>query len=107
MDHISAPELAGWLNDPARPAPQLIDVREPWEFDTCHITSATPLPMRDSPARLAEIDPGRAVVCICHHGMRSLQVANFLHNKGYANLYNLTGGMHAWAVQVDPGMATY
>ena len=107
MQHLSAPELAQWLTDDARPRPVLLDVREPWEFQTCHIDGAAAMPMRTVPARLAELDPDLPVVCICHHGARSMQVANFLEQNGFADVSNLTGGVHAWALQVDPTMPTY
>jgi rhodanese-related sulfurtransferase len=107
MQHLSAPELAQWLSDTARPKPVLLDVREPWEYQTCHIDGATAMPMRTVPARLAELDPDLPVVCICHHGARSMQVANFLEQNGFADVTNLTGGVHAWALQVDNSMPTY
>jgi rhodanese-related sulfurtransferase len=65
------------------------------------------MPMRTVPARLAELDPDLPVVCICHHGARSMQVAGFLEQNGFADVSNLTGGVHAWALQVDPKMPTY
>lgn len=107
MQHLSAPELAQWLADDARAKPLLLDVREPWEFQTCHIAGAAAMPMRTVPARLAELDAGQPVVCICHHGARSMQVANFLEQNGFAEVINLTGGVHAWALQVDNSMPTY
>ena len=107
MQHLSAPELARWLADDARAQPLLLDVREPWEFQTCHIAGAATMPMRTVPARLAELDPAQPVVCICHHGARSMQVASFLEQNGFADVTNLTGGVHAWALQVDNSMPTY
>ena len=107
MQHLSAPELAQWLADDARPRPLLLDVREPWEYQTCHIDGAAAMPMRTVPARLAELDPDLPVVCICHHGARSMQVASFLEQNGFADVSNLTGGVHAWALQVDNTMPTY
>ena len=107
MQHLSAPELAQWLKDDTRPRPLLLDVREPWEFQTCHIDGAAAMPMRTVPARLAELDPDQPVVCICHHGARSMQVASFLEQNGFADVSNLTGGVHAWALQVDNNMPTY
>ncbi len=76
-------------------------------IETCHIDGASPMPMRTVPARLAELDPEQAVVCICHHGARSMQVAHFLEQNGFADVTNLTGGVHAWALQVDNKMPTY
>jgi len=107
MRHLSAPELAQWLADDARPQPLLLDVREPWEYQTCHIDGGIPMPMRTVPARLSELDQDRPVVCICHHGARSMQVAGFLEQNGFADVINLTGGVHAWALQVDNKMPTY
>ncbi|MGV3656065.1 MAG: rhodanese-like domain-containing protein, partial [Noviherbaspirillum sp.] len=74
MQQLTAPALAAWLADPARPKPLLLDVREPWEFATCHIDGATPIPMQTIPTRHPELDPDAPVVCICHHGARSMQV---------------------------------
>ncbi|MBK4733352.1 rhodanese-like domain-containing protein [Noviherbaspirillum pedocola] len=107
MRHLSAPELAQWLADAGRPQPLLLDVREPWEYTTCHIDGAQTMPMREVPARLNELDADAPVVCICHHGARSMQVAAFLEHHGFSDVTNLTGGVHAWALQVDPNMPTY
>lgn len=107
MNHLSAPELAAWLADPSRPRPLLLDVREPWEFQTCAIEGAMPMAMATVPARQQELDPEQPVVCICHHGARSMQVAAFLERAGFTDVSNLTGGVHGWALQVDPAMPTY
>jgi rhodanese-related sulfurtransferase len=107
MNQLSAPELAAWLADPARPRPVLLDVREPWEVALCSIAGSQAMPMQSVPARLQELDDEAEVVCICHHGMRSMQVAAFLERQGFTRVSNLTGGIHAWANQVDPAMATY
>jgi rhodanese-related sulfurtransferase len=107
MEHLTAPQLAAWIADPARPKPVLLDVREPWEFQTCHIDGALPIPMNTIPARQEELDPDAPIVCICHHGARSMQVAAFLERNGFTQVSNLTGGVHAWARQVDGAMPTY
>ena len=107
MQHLSAPELAARLADPAQEQPLLLDVRENWEFDTCHIAGSTQIPMHLIPIRAGEIDDDREIVCICHHGARSMQVAAFLERNGFDKVTNLTGGVHAWAVQVDPSMPKY
>ena len=107
MNHLTAPELAARLADPATPRPFLLDVREPWEFDTCKIEGATLIPMNTIPARLQELDEDAEIVCICHHGARSMSVAAYLERNGFANVTNLTGGVHAWAVQVDSTMPKY
>jgi rhodanese-related sulfurtransferase len=107
MQHITAPELAARLADPARPRPLLLDVRENWEYETCHIDGATLMPMHLVPIRVAELDDDQEIVCICHHGARSMQVAAFLERNGFSSITNLTGGIHAWAMQVDPSMPKY
>jgi rhodanese-related sulfurtransferase len=107
MQHLTAPELAAWLGDPTRARPLLLDVRENWEFETCHIEGSTQIAMNTIPARIEELDEDAEIVCICHHGMRSMQVAAFLERKGFGQVTNLTGGIHAWAVQVDGTMPTY
>lgn len=107
MQHISAPELAAWLGDSSRPRPLLLDVRENWEFETCRIEGSAPVPMNAIPARLQELDEDAEIVCICHHGARSMAVVSFLERNGFTSVSNLTGGLHAWAVQVDSTMPRY
>ena len=107
MRNLSPAELAAWLADPARPDPLLLDVREPWEFQTCRIEGARLVPMRELPARLAELDPDADIVAICHHGTRSMQVAYFLARQGFERVHNLAGGVDAWARSVDPAMPVY
>jgi rhodanese-related sulfurtransferase len=111
MQHLTARELAAWIADcqadPSRSKPVLLDVREPWEFETCHIEGAMLMPMQTVPARINELDDDAQIVCICHHGGRSMQVANFLERHGFTQTINLTGGVHAWAQQVDSSMPTY
>ena len=107
MTQITPPLLQQWLVDSARKAPLLLDVREPWEFQTCHIKGSTALPMNTVAARAQELDPEAETVVICHHGARSYQVAMFLERSGFSKLYNLQGGVNAWADQVDPAMPRY
>jgi rhodanese-related sulfurtransferase len=107
MNHLTAPELAAWLADTTRARPLLLDVRENWEFETCRIEGSTQIAMNTIPARIEELDDEAEIVCICHHGARSMQVAAFLERHGFEKVTNLTGGIHAWAVQVDPSMPTY
>lgn len=107
MKTLTAPELAAWLADDTRPKPVLVDVREPWEFQTCHIEGSVPIPMNSIPTRMVDLDEDAEIVCVCHHGTRSMQVAAYLERNGFSHVTNLTGGVHAWALQVDPGMPTY
>jgi rhodanese-related sulfurtransferase len=87
--------------------PTLLDVREPWEWDRCHLPNAILIPMRDLTARLNELDAAAETVVICHHGVRSYQVARYLESLGFANVINLSGGVAAWADEVDPAMPRY
>jgi len=107
MQQLSAPQLAEWLADQGRPAPLLLDVREPWEYELCHLPGSTHIPMQTIPARSNELAPDAEVVVICHHGVRSLQVAMFLERSGFDSVYNLMGGVAAWAQDVDPTMRRY
>jgi rhodanese-related sulfurtransferase len=95
------------MDDTTREAPFILDVREPWEYDICSIPGAQSLPMENIPARWRELPRERDIVVVCHHGMRSLQVAHFLAAQGYADVANLTGGIDAWSRTVDPTVPTY
>lgn len=107
MKQITPAELAAWLGDKGRAAPQLVDVREPWEFQRCAIAGSKHIPIGEITRRAGEVDPQRDVVVICHHGARSMQVAMFLERNGYAKVHNLAGGVHSWAQSVDPSMPVY
>ena len=110
MQQLSVTDLAAWLADPARPRPLLLDVREAWEVQTAALPGITHVPMNEIPSRADEIAAtagDNAVVAICHHGARSMQVAAFLERAGFDKVTNLTGGIHGWALQIDAGMPTY
>jgi rhodanese-related sulfurtransferase len=107
MQNLSAPALAEWLADQSRTAPVVLDVREPWEIETAKIAGSMSIPMREIPARSEELDDEAPVVCVCHHGARSAQVAMFLESRGHKNVFNLQGGIDAWSRQVDPSVPTY
>src|ERR1051325_4714359 len=107
MKQVSPPELAAWLADAKREKPLLLDVREPWEFEKARIAGAQLIPMREVPGRVAEIDPEKDVVAICHHGGRSQQVAMFLEKSGFKKIHNLAGGVDAWSRTVDPTVPVY
>jgi rhodanese-related sulfurtransferase len=107
MNQINASQLKAWLDDAARDQPVLLDVREPWEYEKARIEGSRLVPMREVPARMAEIDEDKEVVAICHHGGRSMQVAMFLERQGFKSVHNLTGGIDAWSRTVDPSVPTY
>ena len=104
MQHFNPQQLADYLQ---HQQPVLLDVREPWEYEQCHIASSTLIPMGQIPARLDELDPDQTIILICHHGRRSQQVGYYLAQQGYSDLINLDGGVDAWAKELDPSMATY
>jgi len=107
MREITPAQLKAWLEDASRDKPVLLDVREPWEYQAARIEGSQLLPMREVPARAAEIDGDREVVAICHHGGRSMQVALFLEKQGFKRVHNLVGGIDAWSRNVDPAVPTY
>ena len=106
MKQLSPPELRAWLDDATRAKPVLLDVREGWEIEYCRIDGSSFIPMREV-QRWNELDPEAEIVVICHHGVRSYHVANFLEHQGFSAVYNLSGGVDGWARQVDPAMKTY
>ena len=107
VKNIAPAALADWLKDAARSRPVLLDVREPWEYQTAKLEDSKLVPLREIPARFGELDADAEIVVICHHGGRSLQAALFLDRQGFANVHNLAGGVDAWARQVDPAMPVY
>jgi rhodanese-related sulfurtransferase len=87
---------------------QLIDVREPMEFDYCQIAGSQLLPLGEVPRRADEIRSEGPVVLICHHGVRSAQALLYLEQRhGRTNLLNLKGGIDAWSLQVDATVPIY
>lgn len=87
--------------------PRLIDVRDPWEFEICRIAGSENIPMGELMGRLDALGRGDATVVICHHGVRSQQVAAYLDSLGFTHVMNLEGGVDAWSRQVDPEMPQY
>ncbi len=85
----------------------LLDVREPWEFERCNITGSVHIPMGQIPSSLHQLDSSKETVVICHHGIRSYQVAYYLLRMGFSNVINLSGGVDAWARDVDQTMTIY
>jgi rhodanese-related sulfurtransferase len=87
---------------------RLIDVREPWEFQTAHIEGSVLIPMGDVPARAhQELDPDERLVVLCHHGQRSLNVTAWLRNQGFEQVQSLRGGIDAWSAEVDSSVGRY
>jgi rhodanese-related sulfurtransferase len=89
---------------------RLLDCREPLEVQTASIAGAAAIPMREIPARLPEVErlaDERRVVVICHHGVRSLNVANWLRQQGLENVQSMAGGIDYWSLAVDPAVPRY
>jgi rhodanese-related sulfurtransferase len=85
----------------------LLDVREPQEYHYARIDGSTLIPLQQIPARVGELDPTRSIVVICHHGMRSLQAANYLARRGFTKIANLSGGIDAWSLKCDSSVPRY
>lgn len=100
-------DLLAQSQESPQDGPLLLDVREPWELAICRIVGSLSIPMQQIPRVMADLDRGRPIVCICHHGIRSFQVARFLEHQGFGRVINLEGGVAAWARDLDPAMATY
>ncbi|MDT3679619.1 MAG: rhodanese-like domain-containing protein [Burkholderiaceae bacterium] len=104
MQEIAPRSLASWPGDEPL---LLLDVREAWEVAVSPFPDATHVPMREIPSRIDELPQQRTIVCICHHGARSAQVALFLQHRGFERVYNLSGGIDAWAREVDSTVVRY
>jgi len=85
----------------------LIDVREPWEYETCRIEGAQLIPMRTIHANLQRLDVDQDVICYCHHGQRSLDVAAWLRGQGIESAQSLAGGIDSWSLEIDPTVLRY
>jgi rhodanese-related sulfurtransferase len=87
---------------------RLIDVRELDEWNTVRIDGAELIPLSQfQQLAAAQLEPDDKIVLYCHHGMRSARAQQHLIAQGYPHVLNLTGGIDAWALQVEPGMARY
>lgn len=86
----------------------ILDVRESWEYATARIEGSKHIPMGDVPARAnQELDPDDHIVVICHHGVRSLRVANWLRQQGFEKTQSLRGGIDQWSRAIDPKVPVY
>lgn len=106
MREFDAQQLEQYLNS-SDSAPLLLDVREDWEYDICHLAGSLLMPMAQVPALMAELDKSRETVVICHHGIRSRMIGAYLEQAGFDNIINLQGGLDAWAKVIDNTMSTY
>ena len=86
IEQLPAAALQSWLEDEGRDAPLVVDVRERWEHTVCSIAGSQLIPMQEIPGRADELPKDRPIVVLCHHGMRSLQVAQYLEGAGFSRL---------------------
>jgi rhodanese-related sulfurtransferase len=90
--------------------PVLLDVREPQEFALCHIEGSELVPMNTVPAELQRLEAladEADIVAICHHGVRSLQVVNWLRQQGLENCFSMAGGIDRWSSEIDASVPRY
>jgi rhodanese-related sulfurtransferase len=85
----------------------LLDVREPYERDLAVIEPSVHIPMQEVPGRLADIPKDKEVILYCHSGTRSMMVAGFLVSHGWESVANLSGGIDAWSLEIDPRIPRY
>ena len=105
-------QLSDWLQAARHHGePLVLDVREPAELRAASVKAdgfaLLNIPMGVIPPRLHELDPKQPVACLCHHGARSMQVANFLAQNGFTQVVNLHGGINAWTQQRDASVPVY
>jgi len=87
-----------------------IDVREPQEYAIANIPGSELVPMRSVPANLQSLEAKAddvVLVIYCHHGVRSLQVANWLREQGLEDCQSMAGGIDAWSLEIDPSVPRY
>ena len=120
ISQLNPSDFAAWrqrATADAAPAslPVVLDVREAWEVQTACVKEdgfrLLTVPMREIPARLEELretlGTDHPIACLCHHGMRSLQVAHFLTQNGFTEVSNITGGIDLWSAERDPSVPRY
>jgi len=86
---------------------ELIDVREPFEYEIARINGAKLIPLGEIGERLSELQRERPIIVHCHSGKRSAQAVGVLQQHGFTNVYNLEGGIDAWSDQIDPNVPKY
>ena len=105
IQSISPEALAESLGSESPPL--VVDVRTSEEYELANLDSAILIPMDEISTRWHELPEHQDIVLICHHGIRSMHVAMFLSTKGLNRLFNLTGGIDAWSLKIDPEVPRY
>ena len=102
---IAAADAAALLKEKQA---RLVDVREPWEFARTSIEGSLLMPMGEVPGRAnTELDPDERLLVLCHHGVRSMNVAVWMRNQGFEQAQSVRGGIDAWSREVDPHLPRY
>ncbi|MDA4127287.1 MAG: molybdopterin-synthase adenylyltransferase MoeB [Thaumarchaeota archaeon] len=86
---------------------ELVDVREPFEYEICHLEGSKLVPLGQLQARAGDLSKSKTVVVYCHHGRRSANAVSYLTSAGFTDVKNLRGGIAAWRVEVDPKILEY
>lgn len=112
IHQVRPADLSAWFDSVrAHGAPVVLDVREPSELRVARIQAdgfeLVTMPMGMVPARLDELNPEQPVACLCHHGVRSMQVAHFLSARGFTHVANIAGGINAWSNEQDASVPRY
>ena len=105
MDSLNVIELKRELEN--RLQTVLLDVRDKWEYEICHIDGSINISLSEIMERKNELDKQPRTVVICHHGMRSTMAAEHLISEGFEQIVNLEGGIDAWACSIDKNMTRY
>jgi rhodanese-related sulfurtransferase len=85
----------------------LVDVREPWEHDAARIEDSLLIPLREIPANASRLAGMGSIVLYCHHGIRSLDAAEWLRSQGIDAAWSMAGGIERWSAEVDPKVPRY
>jgi len=112
IEQVRPADLPAWLQARSgEGTPVVLDVREPVEVRTASVApdgfELVHIPMNEIPGRIGQLDPGRPVAVLCHHGSRSQRVAMFLAAQGFDTVANVAGGIEAWSRELDAGVPRY
>ncbi len=105
-DEVTVQEMKRALDDPGLGI-KVIDVRDPDEYDICHISGVPQIPLGELPARFTELDPNQRLYLHCKSGLRSLKALHFLREQGFKYVKSVKGGINAWSDEIDHGVPKY
>jgi len=108
--HDAAEHLSNATTDSSEVLVQWIDCREEDEYTICRIEGSRLIPLSNFMTVMGQTlseDTNHPIIVYCHHGMRSLQVTNFLRQKGHPNVWSLAGGIDLWAQEIDVDLTRY